>query len=92
MIWYVVKNYSRGKKVRPKNYPRYLSIAVDRGKFDICQYFVEELQTPVNNKDLLFTAASQDDLQIFHYLVSKGAEIDVKARDGYDNATLLTFR
>jgi ankyrin repeat protein len=76
------------KKVNPKNYPRYLFTAVAGGKFDICQYFVEELQTPVNNKDLLFAAARQDNLQIFHYLVSKGAEIDVKARDDYHNTLL----
>lgn len=82
-----VKKILEKRKSTPEQLARYLAMAVRCNQPEICRYFVEERQTPVDGK-LLFNAIQPDKTDVFDYLVEKGAAVDVAAEND-SGSTLL---
>jgi len=80
-------------KVKQKKYPEYLRLSANFGKMNLVRYFVEELNTPLEDKELFIYAVWgsrwSDNREIVDYLLEKGVPIDAAIATKAENWTLL---
>lgn len=76
-------------KVKPKEFPKYLQKSVSFGHLNLVRYFVEDLKTPIDDKELFIYAVWGGNREVVDYLLEKGVVVDATIKTKSEGWTLL---